>query len=98
MTSFSFVDTLRVNKRLFANSNVLNRLALFQVAVSLGQMPSCGEGRFFNTHSLSGTVSWSMLREPAAGQWHMDIQTDVGFFLLDPEGLADGPHKGDDGG
>ena len=47
MTSFSFVDTLRVNKRLFANANVLNRLALFQVAVGLGQMPSCGEGRVF---------------------------------------------------
>ena len=25
-----------------------------------------------------------------AGQWHMDTQTDVGFFLPDPGGLADG--------
>lgn len=32
-----------------------------------------------------------MLQEPAAGQWHMDTQTDVGFFLPDPGGLADGP-------
>lgn len=96
MTSFSFVDTLRVNKRLFARPNVLNRLALFQVAVGLGQMPSCGEARFLILPS-GGTVSWSMLQEPAAGQWHMDIQTNVGFFLPDPGGLADGPTQGDDG-
>ena len=50
-----------------------------------------GKEGFFNTHSLPGTVSWSMLQEPAAGQWHMDTQTDVGFFLPDPGGLADGP-------
>lgn len=48
--SFSIADPLIVNRRQFANSNVLGRLAPFQLAVGLGCMPSCGKEGFFKAH------------------------------------------------
>lgn len=54
--SFNFTDPLIVNRRQFANSNVLGRLAPFQLAVGLGCVPSCGKGGFFKSPPLLGPI------------------------------------------
>lgn len=79
---------------------MLDRLAPFQVAVHLGQVPSCGKGGF-----LIPTPIQALSSEACAGGWglggmtaaHGDRETDVGFFLQILENLQMPWHIGDDG-